>query len=249
MMRGLNLALGLIGWAFAGSAPAAADQVVDLELVLAGDGSGSIEPEEMALQRQGYAAAIADPQVLALIQSGPVGAIALQYIEWGGSFSQDIVVDWMIVHDLATAQEFAARLLAAPRRTNGFNSIGGAIRFAQRQIETNAFEGERLTIDVSGDGPDVGAPPAEVARDEAVAAGIVINALAIETTNPSAYVSPIPLARYYEARVIGGPGAFVAVADGMESFRDALLAKLLREIAANPASQTDLAEAGEPARP
>jgi hypothetical protein len=229
MGRARELALWLLLIAAVPTA-ARAGEAVDLELVLAGDASGSIDPDELQLQRQGYADAIADPRVLDTIGQGAIGAIAVAYIEWAGSFSTDLVVDWQVIRDRRSAQAFARALLTAPRRAQGFNAIGAGVALATRMIETNAYDGTRRVIDVSGDGPDIGVPSADDARDKAVAAGITVNALAINSNDQSAFSNGIPLATHYADHVIGGPGAFVAVADGLGSFREALLAKLVREI-------------------
>ena len=234
-------ALGLLLLALAGG-PAAANQAVDLELVLAGDASGSIDNTEMEMQRQGYADAITDPQVLQAISLGETGAIAVAYIEWAGSFSVDKVVDWTIVHDRASAEDFARRLLAAPRRAQGYNSIGAAIRFAQGLIDGKRFEGTRRVIDVAADGPDIGAPKAAVARDEAVAEDITINGLVIESEFYTDFMSPIPLPQHFAEQVIGGPGAFVTIAHSMEDFPRVLLAKLVREISDKGSPRPQLAE-------
>jgi hypothetical protein len=234
MSRARDLLLGLLlsaGLPVAAQAGQAVDlEAVDLELVLAGDASGSIDGTELQFQRQGCAEALTDPRVIGAIQEGAIGAIAVAYIEWAGSFSTDLVVDWQVIHDLRSAQSFAAALLSAPRRAQGFNAIGAGVALATNLIETNGYDGTRGVIDVSGDGPDIGVPPADKARDQAVALGLTINALAITSNDQSAFSNGIPLATHYADHVIGGPGAFVTVAEGMGSFREALLAKLVREI-------------------
>ena len=235
-------ALGAAVLVGVGARPAAADQLVDLELVLAGDASGSIDNTEMRMQRQGYATAITDPQVLEAIALGQVGAIAVAYIEWAGSFSVDTVVDWTIIRDRASAEAFAETLRAAPRRAEGYNSIGAAIRYARNLIDSNRYEGLRRVIDIAADGPDIGAPKAAVARDEAVAEDITVNGLVIESAFYTDFMSPIPLPQHFAEQVIGGPGAFVTVAHGMEDFRDVLLAKLVREISDRERPRSQLAE-------
>jgi hypothetical protein len=229
MGRARDLALWLLLSAAVPTA-ARAGEAVDLELVLAGDASGSIDADELQLQRQGYADAITDPRVLDTIGQGAIGAIAIAYIEWAGSFSTDLVVDWHVIRDGETARSFAQALLTAPRRAQGFNAIGAGLALATRMIEANAYDGTRRVIDLSGDGPDIGVPSADSARDKAVAAGLTINALAINSNDESAFSNGIPLATQYADHVIGGPGAFVTVADGLGSFRETLLAKLVREI-------------------
>jgi hypothetical protein len=222
-------------WLGLGLAGAAAAQQVDLELVLAADGSGSIDDEELWLQRKGYADAITDPRVLGAIQGGLHQRIALAYIEWGGPSSQETIVDWMVVSDAASAQAFAERLMQAPRKAFGYNSISGAIDEAHRKIRDNGIAGATGIIDVSGDGPQMGGRPVQAARDDAVAAGITINGLVVKSRG-GGYPGPggMPLDEHYRRDVIGGPGAFVMVADETTSFAEAVLNKMIREIAAVP---------------
>lgn len=206
--------------------------VVDLELVLAADGSGSIDDQELRLQREGYAAAITHTNVLSAIAAGGTGRIAVAYVEWGGADSQHTIVDWTVIDGPESATAFAAELRSRPRAARGWNSISGAIDYSANMIRSNAYEGARKVIDVSGDGPQRGGRPVEAARDEAVLNGITINALVLRSPG-GGYPGPggMPLADHYTLSVIGGFGAFVMTADRGESFRNAILAKMIREIA------------------
>jgi hypothetical protein len=200
-------------------------QEVDLLLVLAIDASGSISEEEFRLQREGCAEAIAQPAVLAAIGSGPLGAIGIAMVEWGAPGGAATVVDWHRVAGAGEAATAAAAFRAAPRSRQSWNAIGDAIDHAARLIAAAPFRAERKVIDVSGDAPDMrGIRPAQVARDDAVAAGITVNALAILGGTPG-------LAERFGTEVIGGPGAFVMVAEGRADFARAMRAKLVREIA------------------
>jgi hypothetical protein len=223
----LALALGM-----AASAPAWATEPVDLELVLAADGSGSIDDEELKLQRQGYAEAIAHPRVLGAIRAGYLRKIAVAYIEWGAPESQHVIADWAVIQDEASAKAFGERLVKEPRAAFGYNSISNAIHFSAEMIRANAYKGTRAIIDVSGDGPQIGGRPLSVVRQETVAAGITINALVIEAPG-GALRGPggMPLAEHYEKDVIGGRGAFVTVAKDRARFAEAILKKLILEIA------------------
>src|SRR5690606_28678823 len=78
---------------------AARAESVDLELVFASDGSGSIDDDELRLQRQGWADALTSKDVLDAIRHGPIGAIAVAFMEWGGPSSQVLVVDWHVIRD------------------------------------------------------------------------------------------------------------------------------------------------------
>jgi hypothetical protein len=205
---------------------------VDVELVLAADGSGSIDDDELATQRKGYADALRHPRVLRAIQGGYHGRIALCLIEWGGARSQHTIVDWREIASAEDARAFGAALVAAPRAAVGWNSISGAIAYGHRKIETNRFAGHRKVIDVSGDGPQRGGPPLGATVNRAIDAGITVNALVVRRPG-GGYPGPggIPLAKHYERDVIGGRGSFVMTADTQEGFTDAILNKLIQEIA------------------
>ena len=124
-------------------------QEVDLELVLLADASGSITQTEIDFQRQGYAAAITHPDVLAAIRSNLTGTIAVTYVEWAAN--QVVVVDWTVIDGAATAEAFALALLEPPRLATGRNAIGDALLEGQRLIEENRITGLRRVIDFSGD--------------------------------------------------------------------------------------------------
>ena len=225
-MRTVLLAL-LVAFSF----PALAEEV-DVELVLAADGSGSIDDDELALQRRGYAEAITSAEVLGAIGSGPVGAIAITYVEWGGAASQHTIVDWHVVRDAASAAVFADKLVSSPRQAYGYNSISGAIAYAADRIRENSYEGLSRVIDVSGDGPQIGGPPLAETRAAALAEGITINGLVI--ARPGGGVrgpGGMSLSEHYARDVIGGPASFVMVAEGTGRFADAVRRKLIQEIA------------------
>jgi Protein of unknown function (DUF1194) len=220
--------------ALAGPAKA---EPVDLELVFAADGSGSIDDDELRLQRKGWADALTSPDVLAAIRDGAIGSIAVAYMEWGGPSSQVLIVDWHVIRDQASAGVFSSKLLAAPRGATGYNSISNAIDFSVRLVEGNAHEGTRTVIDVSGDGPNMGGRPLQAAREGALAKGFTINALAIRRPGgrPGG-PGGMALEDYYAREVIGGPGSFVEIADETRPFATAARRKLLTEIAGGPAS-------------
>jgi hypothetical protein len=212
--------------------PAAAEDV-DLELVLAADGSGSIDDDELRLQRNGYADAIESPEVLAAIRDGLIGAIAVVYTEWGGERSQHTIVDWHVVRDAASAKVFADKVRREPRQAWGHNSISGAMLYGARLMRDNAHDGARKVIDISGDGPQIGGPPLAPARDAVLAEGIVVNGLVIHRAG--GMIGGGSLVDHYNDEVIGGPGAFVMIAEDKAAFAAAMRAKLIREIAALPA--------------
>jgi hypothetical protein len=216
-------------------------QRVDIALVLAADVSRSITTDEFQLQRQGYAKAIANPDVVKAIQAGTAGAIDLTFIEWSGSDEQQVVVDWQVVRDQASAQHFADTLLAAPRAFYGRTSISAALDFAMARLKTAGVKAERQVIDVSGDGTNNAGRPLEEARAAALAAGVTINGLAIiNETGATLYGGgfsghtqpPGGLPNWYHDNVTGGPGSFLLTVEDFESFGEAMTKKLLNEIAA-----------------
>jgi hypothetical protein len=206
---------------------------VDLELVFAADGSGSIDTEELRLQRKGWADALTGQDVLNGIKDGPNGAIAVAYMEWGGPNSQVLIVDWHVIRDEASARVFSDKLMIAPRGATGYNSISNAIDFSVRLVESNPHEGTRKVIDVSGDGPNMNGRPLDQVRAEALAKGFTINALAIRRPGSGRPGGPggMSLEDYYAQNVIGGPGSFVEIADEARPFAVAARRKLLTEIA------------------
>lgn len=230
LLLALFLALFLAGPV---AAPAAAAEKVDVELVLAVDGSGSIDDIEFHLQRKGYARAITHPLVLNAIRGGEFRRIAVLFVEWGAPESVETIVDWTVIRDAATAKAFADRLVAAPRKVFGYNSISAAIAYSTKQIRSNAYEGKQKIIDISGDGPQINGPPLQVVRAAALEAGITINGLAIKTRTGTSFRSSfgVPLEVHYRQEVIGGPGAFVMTADEDTPFEEVILSKLVREIA------------------
>ena len=222
---------------------------VDLELVLLADATGSIDDREIFFQRQGYADAITNPDILAAIALGPDQKIAVTYVEWGDEDSQEVVVPWRIIDGPKAAAEFAAALMVEPRRAFGRNAIGSAITFAQLLIESNGINGFRRVIDLSGDSANSWTGvPLEVARRNALAADIVINGLAILCRDCSGRPVYYDLEEAYRRDIIGGPAAFVVTADDMASFATAVRKKLLLEIAGVPDEETfrrRLAQAAE----
>lgn len=219
------------------SAPATAQNgspvAVDLELVLAVDVSLSIDASEARLQRQGYVSAFRDPQVRRAIKDGILGRIAVTYFEWANSAHTQMVVPWTLIDSDAAAEAFAAALELRRPGPAHYTSISGAIDFGARLFEISGFEGTRQVIDVSGDGPNNWGDLVTHARDRAVAQGITINALPILDNGPGPFGRyNVPnLDLYFRDCVIGGPAAFIVVAESFDAFASAIRRKLILEIA------------------
>ncbi len=234
----LRTCLALLALVQFSTSPARA-QPVDLLLVLAADVSRSVDHQKFMLQREGYAAAISDPKVLDAIRSGPHGRIALNFLEWSGVGAQKVVIDWTMIDGPASARRFGDQLVEAPRSFADRTSISDAISFSMTQLKRSPFQATRRTIDISGDGTNNAGRDVRVARDDALAQDVTINALVIlsqaqVTWNPEHTNPPGGLEKYFRDNVIGGPGSFVIAAQGFESFGQAIIKKMIAEIALLP---------------
>ena len=231
-LRSLLVLLALV----AGSPLARAAEKVDLLLVLASDVSRSVDQAKFQLQREGYAAAISDKRVLEAITAGRHGRIAVAFVEWSGANAQRVVIDWTLIDGPDAARKFGDQLIELPRSFAERTSISGGIDFSMALLARSPYEAARKTIDVSGDGTHNSGRDVTLARDEAVAKGVTINGLVIlsdrpMTWNPEHTNPPGGLAHYYQTHVVGGPGAFVMVAEDFNSFGQAIVKKLIAEIA------------------
>ncbi len=231
------------------AAPAADDQrreladdgtsSVDVELILAVDVSYSMDMEELAIQREGYAQAIVSKEFLQALKTGPTGKIAITYFEWAASNDQKIIVPWQVIDGPESAGAVSDEIMHTPIRRASRTSISGAIYFAMPLFEQNQYKGLRRVIDISGDGPNNSGSPVVPARDEAIGKGIVINGLPIMVKEPSYSTMDIDnLDWYYEDCVIGGPGAFVVSIKDREKFKEAIHTKLIQEVASRSVAKS-----------
>lgn len=211
------------------------DEVVDVELVLAVDVSLSMSPGELAIQRDGYAAALVHEQVVRAIRDGVHGKIAVTYFEWAGDFMQHVVVPWTRISSEAEAQAFVAQMTANPPQSARRTSISGALLYADKLFDDNGFRGLKRVIDVSGDGPNNQGEPVDLTRDGIIAKGITINGLPLMTSGGFASSFDVDdLDLYYQNCVIGGPGAFVIPVNDWAQFPEAIRRKLVLELAGVP---------------
>ena len=227
----------MAGAAHAQSAAPAEKPAVDLALVLAVDASGSISDDRWDLERRGYADAFRDPELIRVIRSGPVGAIAVTLVQWSSEYQQSQIVGWTLIKDVDSGARFAAALAEMPHMFRSWTSISAGMAFGAELLNNVPYDAPRRVIDVSGDGPDstseliIQGTPADVdrlrkTRDRLTAAGLVINGLPI-FGDPR--IRTLDL--YYETNVIGGPGSFYVVAEDFSTFGMAVRRKLLLEIA------------------
>jgi uncharacterized protein DUF1194 len=223
--------IGVVPADFPGS-PKAGSMGVDVELVIAVDISYSMDPEEQALQRDGYIEGLTSPEFLNALRQGMHGRIAVTYLEWAGSAEQRILVPWRLVDGAESARALAEEIARAPYRRAFRTSISGALLFSTPLFEGNGYSGIRRVIDVSGDGTNNQGPLVTLTRDDVLAKGITINGLPIMLKRPNAATLDIEnLDVYYEDCVIGGAGAFVIPIRERSEFRKATRTKLVLEIA------------------
>ena len=219
------------------SIPARADTEVDLALVLAVDISYSMDPEEQALQREGFAQAFRSPLVHEAIRDGLLGRIAVTYMEWAGAYDQKVIVPWAILDNPESILAFADKIASTPLRRAQRTSLSGAIDFSVKLLEESGVHAIRQVIDISGDGPNNQGRLVMPARDEAIAKGITINGLPIMLRKPG-YLDIPDLDLYFRDCVIGGSGAFMVPVREREQFPQTIKTKILLEIAnlenANP---------------
>jgi hypothetical protein len=230
---------GTLMWGAGRAAPRLADLPnkfaqtdVDVELVLAVDISYSMDPDEQALQREGYIVGLTSPDFVNTVRQGLHGRIAATYFEWAGAADQQTVVPWQIIDGAPTAQAFADAIAAAPYRRAFRTSVSGGLLYGAKVLESSGHRGIRRVIDVSGDGANNQGPPVNVTRDQLVEQGITINGLPIMLKRPVRSTMDIEnLDVYYEDCVIGGPGSFVIPIREREKFKEATRTKLIQEIA------------------
>jgi hypothetical protein len=205
---------------------------VDVELILAVDVSYSMDMDELAIQREGYAQAVTSSEFLQALKTGPTGRVAITYFEWAASHDQKVIIPWRVVDGPESAGAVAEEILKTPLRRASRTSISGAINFGMGLFEENPYRGLRRVIDISGDGPNNNGEPVTVARDAALAKGVVINGLPFMVKEPNSSTMDIEnLDVYYEDCVIGGPGSFVVPIQGREKFKEAIRTKLVMEVA------------------
>ncbi|NRB30591.1 MAG: DUF1194 domain-containing protein [Rhizobiaceae bacterium] len=230
----VGLVLMSIGGAMVNWAQAQSGAIeVDVELVLAVDVSRSMSPRELEIQRRGYAEALTSDDVVAAIEGGLIGQIALRYIEWAGDGSQRVIVDWSLIGGRSDAERFAAQLVAQFDPTLRRTSISSALDYSRRSFDTNGFTASRRVIDISGDGPNNSGGPVLEARQRALDAGIVINGLPLMTRDGIYSRFDLPdLDNYYRECVIGGPASFVIPVTRWDQFPTAVRQKLIQELAA-----------------
>jgi Protein of unknown function (DUF1194) len=229
--------LAAVSWAAPGGAPRLADKSpsampVDVELVVAVDVSYSMDPEEQALQREGYITGFTSRDFMQALRGGMHGRVAVTYFEWAGPYDQKIVVPWRMIDGPEAADAFVNEIARAPYRRASRTSISGALTFAKPLFDGSGYRGIRRVIDVSGDGANNSGPFVTLVRDDVLAAGITINGLPIMLKRPNSFTMDIEnLDVYYEDCVIGGPGAFVIPIRERDQFKEATRTKLVLEIA------------------
>jgi hypothetical protein len=224
IFRGFLVASALVA-ILSVSTPATCETQVDLQLIFAVDASGSVNQYRFELQKRGYVEALRNPRVLQAITGGRTQSIAINLFQWTGPHLPVPVLPWTLVKDQASINSAASIIENTSRQLfNGGTSISGAIDYSTRLFQQSTFKSGRRVIDISGDGSNNVGRSVVRARDEAIAKDITINGLPILAVDAN-------LDRYFKDYVIGGPGAFLVVAKDFESFAEAILKKMIVEIA------------------
>ena len=219
--------------ALCSSAPAAQQQQVDLKLVLAVDVSGSIDSEEFQTEREGTAAAFADPEVLKAVQSGSLGRIAVTMLDFSSPQFDKVVIDWTIIKDRASALAFANTIRDTPRTPGRRTSVSSALELGSLLLEASEkdIQATRKVIDVTGDGPNNDGNAMTDVHDKVIAQGIVVNGLPVMDDMANGYYPDLD--KYYAGCVTGGRGAFVVVVKSYKDYAAAMRHKLILEISQN----------------
>ncbi|HVY16149.1 MAG TPA: DUF1194 domain-containing protein [Rhodopila sp.] len=235
-MRWIAIFCASVVWLGLGVPLPAQAEDVDVALVMVSDVSRSIDDSEYKLEKDGYANAFANPQVISAIRGGPNGQIAVAYLEFAGNLEVHTVIDWTVIKDQGGADAFIRRLRAAPRSFSGRTSISAGIDRALELFAESAPTASRRVIDVCGDGTNNAGRDVSLARDDALKAGVTINGLAIINDHPVSWTyahvqPPGGLPNYYRENVTGGPGSFVLEVHDFHTFGEAMTRKLIQEIA------------------
>jgi Protein of unknown function (DUF1194) len=238
-MRRIAVVCASAVWLFLAITAQVRGEDVDVALVMVSDVSRSIDDSEYKLEKDGYANAFANPQVISAIHGGPNGRIAVAYLEFAGNLEVHTVIDWTTIRDQQTAQSFIRRLAAAPRSFSGRTSISAGIDRAIELFGESGLSATRHVVDVCGDGTNNSGRDVSQARDDALKAGATINGLAIINDHPVSWTyahvqPPGGLANYYRENVTGGPGSFVLEVHDFSTFGEAITRKLIQEIAQGP---------------
>ena len=228
-MRALLAILLVAGLGLSG--PGRAAEAVDIAIVVSLDRSESIDRGEASAQISGLIHALRHPRFLAAVKSGVHGRIGLSVVTWSSFGRHDAILPWMQVGDAATAARAVAILaldfdrdIAAQHGTQ--TDVGFGIEIGREQLDRLPWPAAQRVINMVGDGISNIGRIAIVDRDAALKQGITVNALI--TAQGSAIRV---LTNYFRRNVIGGPTAFVQLTNGKDDFADAMLRKMLLEIA------------------
>lgn len=205
---------------------------VDAAIVFAVDASASVDRATADLQREGHAAALCSPEIIAAIARNRTGCIAIAYFEWAGQGNKRTVLPWTPICGLGDAQAAAASIRrngSRDYRCQGLcgTSISFAIKFGTLLLDDFATNVSNRIIDLSANGTNNDGIPVQWSRRRAVEKGYTINAIAIP-----AYTRGIKydLTSYFAQNVVGGPNAFVIAPATKRDYAEALRRKLVVEV-------------------
>ncbi|MEP9398337.1 DUF1194 domain-containing protein [Mesorhizobium sp. KR2-14] len=211
---------------------AAAEEAVDTAIIFAVDQSASIDRDIARLQLSGHVEALRSPEVARAIASGPIGCIAISYIEWSSAGRLETVLPWTRVCSAADAAS-AADLIqkqgndGLEQRGRGRTSISYAIDVAGLLLGSYPGQAARKVIDISTNGTNNDGLPVSESRAMALELGHIVNGIAVSLTEPGV-TDDLP--GYLEHNVIAGAGSFVVAPSRPEDYAMAIRRKLVLEI-------------------
>ncbi len=218
--------------------PGVSEAACRLALVLALDVSGSVDEREYGLQTQGLATALTDPEVERLIFAMPGAPVALSIFEWSSSSYQRVIQDWVLLESEGDLRAVADRLKGWGRaRAPEATGLGAALEFAVAHLGRAPSCWDE-TLDISADGKNNDWPIPERLRAEGRLGTMNVNVLVVApdflVTYDTDRVGIQEMAKYFEDKIIYGPGAFVEIALGYGDYAEAMRRKLIRELATLP---------------
>ncbi|MBZ9977709.1 DUF1194 domain-containing protein [Mesorhizobium sp. BR-1-1-10] len=222
-------------------APQAWAANVDVAVVFAVDFSSSVDPKVADLQREGHAAALTSPEIIAAIARNYVGCISVAYFEWSSPGHSRVVLPWTNICGLEDARAAASVIskkgdTGFARRGRSGTSVSSAIDVGALLLDQFPGTAAKKVIDISANGENNDGLPVQPSRLNAVAKGYTINAIAVPTQDED---PDQPLASYFAKSVIGGSQAFVITPKGPSDYVMALRRKLVTEVSMDVSRQAD----------
>ena len=246
LLRLATLAASVV-WPFAAGATNvdAPSMKVDVAVVFAVDFSSSIDPKIADMQREGHAEALTSPEIIRAISQNYLGCIGVAYFEWSSPGRSRTVLPWTRICRLEDAEAAASVIRQKGdtghiRRGRSGTSVSSAIDVGSLLLDEFPGTAMKKVIDISSNGENNDGLPVEPSRENALAKGYTINAIAIPADDEDPRQ---PLASYFARSVIGGSQAFVMSPKEPHDYVTALRRKLVTEVSMNIGTHVPATEA------